>query len=355
MQEKRSHCDIRPAGKRRDGKARFWCHAHQASATGKYGIKLERCEGAYRALDSREVLTIDPHNYDGGVALWGAVRPAYDSTGLAEDEGIHVHARRSDDADKSLDETFDAVKLELSYDLFERKAVHITRETAVSAYIARSIGNQVESLFCTYCGEPHLDSEWFAVKPHKRHLCHACGEIFIANRKGVSNPLEGLRLAFNDREADRSIVRANKTLDTRLSRFPGGIQMWASNPALLWTAARPEEEGIHFHGYAADKCTRLEDDTFDSIVLDGIAIDEVQLRYFMAQQALAHLQGRIVTLVCDCGETYLDEGMAAYFPHSNHSCRSCGKKLISPIKKKKVVSNPFLETIQSLDRAQGIK
>lgn len=353
MHEKRSDCDIRPAGKRRDGKPRFWCHAHQASATGKYGIKLERCEGAYRSLDSKKVLELNPSDFDGGVALWGAVKPAYDSTGFEEAEGIHVHARDSaDDSEKGIDETVDAVALEISVNLFEKRKVYVTSETAVSAYISRAIGHNLESLFCTYCGEPHLDSEWFAVKPHKRHLCHACGEIFVANRKGISNPLKGLRQIFQDSEATRSIRRAERSLKASVKDFPGGIQMWASNPALLWTAPRPEEEGIHFHGYASDKSTRLEDETFDEVVLDGLKISETQLRYFMAQKALAHLRGRIVHMVCDCGEAYFDEQMDAFIPHSHHQCNSCGAKLSSPTRMKKVVSNPFLATVEELDKSK---
>lgn len=355
MMEPQSVCDIRPAGKRRDGKARFWCHAHQASSTGKYGIKLERCEGSYRSLASRNVMSLIPSEYAGGVALWGAVNAAYDSTSLTEKKGIHVHARHSDERDKSIDDTFDAVELEIQANLFETKTAYVTRETAVSTYIARCIGNPLVSLFCTYCGEPHLDSEWFAVKPHKRHLCHACGEVFLANQKGISNPLERLRLVFDDSDGKRSIVRSVKVLDAKQSDYPGGIQMWASNPALLWTAPRPEEEGIHLHGYARDKCTRIDDDTFASVTLDGIHVDEEQLRYFMAQNALAHLQGRIVCLTCQCGEAFFDRGLSAFMPHSNHICEKCGSKLSSPISKKKVVSNPFLLTVEALNKARGIQ
>lgn len=350
MQEKRSDCDIRPAGKRRDGKPRFWCHEHQASATGKYGIKLERCEGAYRSLDSKKVIELNPDDYDGGVALWGAVKPAYNSTGFEEEEGIHVHARYSEhDFEKGIDKTVDAVALEIPVNLFEKRKIYVTRETAVSAYISRAIGHRLVSLFCTYCGEPHLDSEWFSVKPHKRHLCHACGEIFVANKKGVSNPLKGLREVFQDRDSNRSLVRAERSLHASVKDFPGGVQMWASNPALLWTAPRPEEEGIHFHGYAGDRSTRVEDETFDLVVLDGLVINEAHLRYFMAQNALAHLRGRIVEIVCDCGEAYFDEGLDAFIPHSKHQCKSCGNKLSSPTRMKKVVSNPFLSTIEKLD------
>lgn len=355
MAGKGSDCDVRPAGKRRDGKARFWCHAHQASATGKYGIKLERCEGAYRSLDSQTVVKLNPAEFAGGVALWGAVKPAYDSTGLIEREGIHVHARHSDGSVKSVDETVDAVELEIKTNLFENKSVFITRDTAISAYISRCIGNPIVSLFCTYCGEPHLDSEWFAVKPHKRHLCHACGEVFIASQKGVSNPLEKLRWLFKDADEKRSLVRPIRPLDAKLSDYPGGIQMWASNPALLWTAARPEEKGIHFHGYSEDKSTRFDDDTFSSVTLDGIEVNEEQLRYFMAQNALAYLQGRVVCLLCKCGAPHFDRGLSGFMPHSTHACLECGAKLPPRGPKKKVVSNPFLITVHALNQAQGIR
>ena len=355
MNSKHSDCDVRPAGKRRDGKARFWCHAHQASSTGKYGIKLERCEGAYRSLDTKNVVKLNPSEFAGGVALWGAVNSAYNSTGLSEKEGIHVHARHEDGLIKDLDDTFDAVELEIKTNLFETKSAFVTRDTAVSAYISRFIGNPLLTLFCTYCGEPHLDSEWFAVKPHKRHLCHACGEVFIAKDKGVSNPLEKLRWLFKDADEKRSFIRPERQLVARLSSYPGGIQMWASNPALLWTAARPEEVGIHFHGYAADKCTRIEDNTFSSVTLDGVVVDEEHIRYYMAQNALAHLQGRVVCLVCECGVAFFDTGLAAFMPHSNHVCGDCGSKLTTQGSKKKVVSNPFLLAISALNQAQEIQ
>lgn len=355
MPENRSDCDVRQAGKRRDGKPRFWCHKHQASATGKYGIKLERCEGAYRSLDSQAAIKLNPSDYSGGVALWGAVKPAYDSTGLIEREGIHVHARIAEAEEKSIDETYDAVELQLPANLFDTKSIFVTRDTAVSAYISRCIGNPLVSLFCTYCGEPHLDSEWFAVKPHKRHLCHACGEVFLADSRGVSNPLDRLRWYLKDTDKDRAIIRPSRPLIASLSDFPGGVQMWASNPALLWTAPRPEEEGIHLHGYAADRKFRIADDTFSSVTLSGITVDETQLRYYMAQSALAHLQGRIVSLKCRCGTDFFDKGLSAFMPHDKRVCEECGAEVKHSGSKKKVVSNPFLTTITLLNNARGLQ
>lgn len=179
--------------------------------------------------------------------------------------------------------------------------------------------------------------------------------MFIANTKGVSNPLEKLRWLFKDADEKRSLVRPERPLDAKLSDFPGGIQLWASNPALLWTAARPEEEGIHFHGYAADKSTRIVDETYSAVTLAGLVVDEEQLRYYMAQKTLAHLRGRVVCLVCACGAVSFDRGLSAFMPHSDHECSACGAKLYPPGPMKKVVSNPILLTINALNQAQGIQ
>lgn len=75
-------CKIEAVGKQRNGKPRFWCMNHQSSATGKYGRRLERCEGAYRAVVESDAKELDPADYPGGLALWGAVKPVYDSTGF---------------------------------------------------------------------------------------------------------------------------------------------------------------------------------------------------------------------------------------------------------------------------------
>ena len=104
----------------------------------------------------------------------------------------------------------------------------------------------------------------------------------------------------------------------------GGLQIWASNPALLWTAPKAEKEGIHVHAYAADGHARIFDDTYGEVIIDGVELDQTQLGYFMAQQSLRYLDGKIVSLKCDCGEPYFDKGEAAFRPHNDRNCRRCG-------------------------------
>lgn len=341
-------CVIEAVGKQRNGKPRFWCKTHEASATGKYGRRLDPCEGSYRTVEKSQAKSIDPSEYPGGVGLWGAVKPVYDTSTVPVEEGVHLHARRAPDGVKEFDGTVPAVALVIARTLFDAPTAYVTMETAVASYISRFLGRPMMSLFCTYCGEPHLDSEWFAVKLHKRHLCHGCGKVFLANEKCVSNPLERLRHMFGDRDENREIVPSTKVLTAKQSDFPGGVQIWASNPALFWTAAKAEEEGIHLHAYAADGVTRLEDDTFGEVTLDGVHLDKQHLRYFMAQQALKYLDGKIVSLRCQCGEPYFDEGEEAFKPHARHRCRKCGTALRASGKRKNVVSNPFIDTLAEL-------
>ncbi len=348
-----NRCEVVSVGKQRNGASRYWCLTHQASATAKYGKKLERCEGAYLKPSNRKVLELDPENFRGGIAIWGAVRPVYDTTGLPDEEGVHVHARRLvEDTTKEHDDTFDTVAITVKRDLFESRKILVSRETAVASYISQFLERPMQSLFCTYCGTPHLDSEWYAVKLHKRHLCHACGKLFTANERSVSNPLAELKFALKDDGVGDELMRAPRSLRCQQTDYPGGVQIWASNPALLWTARRAEESGIHFHGYARDRIDRIEDDTFDQLTIDGITLNEQHLRYYMAQSALRYLDGKIATAVCACGHSFFDQGQEAFTPRQKRNCTECGVEWVSPMRKK-VVLNPFLTTIAQLHQNQN--
>src|ERR1700730_6494690 len=101
LQERNGACDIKPVGKRRDGGTRYWCLAHKADATAKYGRRAKVCRAAHLPpILPEEFLELDLDQYRGGVALWGAVPPIYDTTCLPLDFGIHVHARKDADGDK---------------------------------------------------------------------------------------------------------------------------------------------------------------------------------------------------------------------------------------------------------------
>jgi hypothetical protein len=105
-------CHIVDVGKRRDGGTRYWCLRHRADATAKYGKPSTACRTAHvPPIAEKDILTLDFATYPGGVALWGAVPPVYDTTRLPLDRGIHVHSRVTVDSEKELDNTFRAVRI----------------------------------------------------------------------------------------------------------------------------------------------------------------------------------------------------------------------------------------------------
>jgi hypothetical protein len=88
-------CDITPVGKRRDGGTRYWCLAHKADATAKYGRRAKVCRAAHLPpMLPGEILELDMDLYPSGVALWGAVPPIYDTTRLPLDfASMFMHGR----------------------------------------------------------------------------------------------------------------------------------------------------------------------------------------------------------------------------------------------------------------------
>lgn len=343
-------CDIQSAGKSRNGQSRYWCRAHKAPATGRYGAKLERCESAHLHRENLKTYTLEPQKFRGGVAAWGALPPVYDTTGLPVERGIHVHAREVAEGKKVIDQTYDAVQI-LRPDLYRPSPVFVTAEAGVNYFISKFLKRRIDHLFCTYCGELHLDADYYAVHPHKKHLCHGCGKTFPVAERSISNPVAFLREQFGDMDTHRHVRHAQKNLSIRQRDYSGGIQIWASNPALLWTAGKAESEGIHVHAYKNGN--REKDDTYREVIIDGISIDEEPLRYLMAQKALSYLGNKVISLKCPkCSAPIFDKGELAFTPHKDHECNSCGSHFDTPGQRKLVVSNPFIETIERLHRAQ---
>ena len=344
----RAQCQIRDVGKARSGHSRFWCVAHGANATGRYGACLSQCERAHLDIDPALVLDLDLERYPGGIALWASVDPIIDTTTLPPERGVHVHAREEAGGKKIVDDTFPAVSVAYKRDLIDYGRALITHETAVSYYVARFLGREITCLFCTYCGDPHLDAEFFAIKPHRRHLCHGCGRYFSVEQRTISNPLALARSELGIQKTQRAPVRATRALALRTADHPGGIQVWASNPAIIWTADRPEESGIHLHAYAADG-SRDYDDTYGAVSIDGVVLDERQVAQLMAQQAVSHLRGKVGALTCpSCGAEKFDEGEEGFWPRANHECRECGTRFPTPGRRRLVVSNPIKTKLSSI-------
>ncbi len=336
-------CEIVQVGKRRDGGFRFWCLAHRASATAKYGKQAERCVAADdpEVSDAESVL-LNPLQYQGGVALWGAVPAVYDTTIRPIDRGIHVHARGERGGPKLIDQTYRSVKLRVQSDLLNESDLVVGELDAIYFMASSVFNRRMKYVTCTRCGYPHLDKDWFAVHPHKKHLCAGCGRQFSDTEEGIGNPAIRLQQAF-EKGTVRRLVSADRKCKIKQRDYPGGIQIWGSNPAFVWTAEKAEEEGIHVHAFRDDTGSYSIDNTYSEVEIDGITLDADMVRNYMAQAILPHVAGRVVSLACpECGRVHFDREELAYTPHDNHQCEHCGKSFKAPGRLKRTISNPMI-------------
>ena len=342
-----SPCEIVAVGKRRDGGTRYWCLVHRADATAKYGRRALVCRGSEIPVISEEE-TLDLHlkHYPGGVALWGAVAPIYDTTRRELDRGIHVHARKELGKTKVLDETVRAVCV--FAEGMPTEGTVVTELDAIYYMVSSVFGYKTKPIACTYCGAWHLDRDWFSVHPHQRHLCASCGRYFRDHEFGIGNPTEFLRAAL--RMPASATKPAGRTVDIRQSEYPGGVQIWGSNPAFLWTSPVEEEEGIHMHAFASDDDTAPRiDDTFSQVVMDGVCLDPAMVRTSMAQAALPHLGGRILSADCpSCGTPKFCRAAAAFSPSRRHKCDSCRQEFAPPCGVRKTILNPVPAVLRKL-------
>lgn len=311
---------------------------------------MAECESAHLDISPSNALELRPDDYPGGIGIWGAVAPIYDTTRRPLEFGVHVHARNSTDASvKEIDDTFTSVSMTDQYDLFRARSVVITQASAVASYVSRYLGLPIKYLFCTFCGKVHLDAGYFATHPHKKHLCHACGRFFLDVEEGISNPIAYFRTLRPEFATDRAIVPAGRTIDLLQSHYPGGIQIWASNPALLWTSSKPEESGIHLHAFKEEAGHPAIDETYSVVTVDGVVLDVDQVAQLMAQKALPFLANKIVSLYCPkCAAPHFDKGAMGFKPHRDRNCAICGASFQASGRRKLVVSNPLLIVLDQL-------
>jgi hypothetical protein len=338
-------CRVVPVGKRRDGGTRYWCLFHRADATAKYGRPANRCRYAdVPPISEADTRTVNIDDFPGGVAVWGAVPPVYDTTRFPLVCGIHLHARRDVGGPKALDETCRSVRLTGAG--VPPGGVSVSDLDAVYYMVSSVFGYPMRHVACTYCQHPHLDKDYFSVHPHRRHLCAGCGRHFSDSEVAVGNPssrLRGLIKVGSDR-----LVRASRRLTIRQGEFPGGIQIWGSNQALVWTSTKPEEEGIHVHAFREDG-TPAHNDTFAEVTIDGVSLDAQMVRVLMAQSALPHVWHRVVSSTCPgCGMSQFDAGTDAFTPRVARSCTACGRSVASRGRLRKTIANPLVAALSGL-------
>ncbi|MEY3784241.1 MAG: hypothetical protein RLZZ230_563 [Candidatus Parcubacteria bacterium] len=344
---KTNKCEIYAVGKNRQGNVRYWCREHQAPAY-KGSERLDHCIAANTPIISeQEILRITPAEFAGGVAFWGAVPPIYDTTRYPIDLGIHVHARLVKDGKKVIDKTYKRVIFENN----DSKQSSIDTLSAVYYMVSLIFHKVMKVAPCNHCGSLHLDKDWFSVHEHKKHLCSSCGREFYDTGPGIGNPLMAIKQLCGDKEIFRSTVPAKKKrININQTDYPGGIRIWGSNQAIVWTAPKAEESGIHVHGYANNGAI-IVDDTFQEVIVDNISLDANEVRIWMAQSAMPHLSDRFTTLSCPhCDKFHCDVDELAYTPHRLHHCEHCKHEFITPGRRKLVISNPMYEIVKILSK-----
>lgn len=343
-----NNCNIVSVGRRRDGGTRYWCLQHKADATAKYGVAAQKCRYAdIPDISASETIKIDIAKYPGGVALWGAVPPIYDTTLQPIDRGIHVHARQSSEGGKEIDETFRKVLL-VDGNNPSRKA-EISELDAIYYMVTSIFGYPMKYVECTRCQYPHLDKDWFSLNPHQSHLCAGCGQYFRDTSKAIGNPIKKTQSLFDNQPGKTRKI--DRPLEITQSDYMGGIQIWGSNSAVFWTSDAAEEEGIHVHAFTDDESLPIIDNTFSKVVIDGVELDPLMVRILMAQNSIPHISGRIKSFNClHCHSPHFSSGEASFTPGKTHVCNHCQKEFQSKGRLKNIIGNPLIQILYGLEK-----
>ena len=294
-----------------------------------------------------QALRLDLDHYPGGIALWGAVPPVYDTTTLPVDKGIHIHARYTKGRTKVIDGTYRRVDVLRSSQGGEPFSV--SELDAIYFMVSSVFGFDTKYIACTRCDHAHLDRDWFSVHPHQSHLCAACGRTFRDYEAAVGNPISQVATLVD--VARKKPRRTRKVCRLRQTEYVGGIRIWGSNPAILWTAGNAPEDGIHVHAYKTDDdCSAPSvDDTFSQVIIDDLELDELEVRTLMAQRALPHIANRVAHLSCrKCGFEPFDEGVNAFSPRVRSECPRCKEHFSTPGRLRKLIANPLLKRLDLL-------
>jgi hypothetical protein len=131
--------------------------------------------------------------------------------------------------------------------------VNVTPPAAFEFVCALDASREMMCINCSSCGYPHLDLGDFARTPHRKHFCGNCGRDSTWSKDPiVSTPLKPLH---DEYAKSLKYETANRTLN--IDDYRGcSYTVWASTPAIVWTASRPQEFGIHVHVH--DGQTRVE-------------------------------------------------------------------------------------------------
>lgn len=286
-------CHIVPCGKFRNGARRWYCKTHQIH----WGTKADlaavpksgevTCSNHLMAMSYVvNPLVVEFNDFE-EIGVWCSLPPAMASEAVDKrSPRIHIHKRFSGAESKLLDRDFNAVVCSYNQDLglFESgdiSQIQITPPAAFEFVKALEEGREMSCISCKRCGYPHLDLGSFAHTPHAKHFCGNCGNDSIwSDGKIVSTPLKPLHDQFNN--SNRYVI-PERTVN--LDEYAGRrFELWSSTPAVLWTADRPQEKGIHVHVYEDGR--RVIDDTYGKVIYEGKELDRKVLWQKMAANTI---------------------------------------------------------------------
>ena len=286
-------CDFVTAGKFRHGAPRWWCRTHQTH----WGTKAD--EEAYTKFgDMRCAYHEQRLNYVVGppvvnlndadeVGIWCSMPAAISTSDVPKrPPKIHVHVRPKAGGPKSIDRDYQAISLRYSgvdglFGAEEITRVNITPPAAFEFVTALERGATMDCIACSHCGYPHLDLGEFARKPHRKHFCANCGRDSTWSKEEIiSTPLQPL----HDRYA-KTLKYEVPDRSLNLDTLPDHTYtIWASTPAVVWTAGRSQEMGIHVHAYQGAK--RVIDETFGEVILNGKKLERSKLIEMMIDRSI---------------------------------------------------------------------
>lgn len=345
-----NYCELKYRGKKRTGENRYWCIVHSREVLSDNFMCPIACDSLDDPSLATKQIELDLRDWEGGVGLWGAMNPIFSThPSQGHESGIHIHTRREKGGKKIIDDTFDELLLLDKTTLFgEDNHIKINLETALSYTASNVFGIDLKCLSCPNCETLHSDEGMYAVNPHRKHLCTNCGKHFVDNEHGISNPIIAIKSRLMEGKQEFLPSMSTRELVISQKDFPGGIQIWGSNPAILWSVDKNEEMGIHVHVYKDyDSDERIFDDTYGKVIIDGIQLDHQQVRYYMVQQYLQDIIEFVKYFECPhCNTPHFDKMERARMPHSTHLCFSCEREFEKP----KSIGNPIIQQLEILQK-----
>lgn len=286
-------CDFVHAGKYRHGADRWWCRTHQSHWGTKADLAALQVSGILRCGEHAQLMNYEAEPYavnldkHAEVGVWCSLPAALSTAEIkARPPKIHVHVRDAPEAHKRIDKDFAAI----TTIYFTRRGlfgdgdairVDITPPAAFAFVCALESGKETDCIDCSNCGHPHLDLGDFGKTPHRKHFCANCGRDSTWSKAPIiSTPLKPL----HDRTATR-LTPLTPQRRLNLDHHKGhSYTVWASTPAIVWTASRPQEYGIHVHVH--NGTDRIIDDTFGEVILNGKPLIRAELIQAMIERAI---------------------------------------------------------------------